>query len=201
MSQDVVVNSQPVLGEAGGEAGGAVLRGVRAACPRSPQCAPSPCRSGGACEDAWSSFSCACPRPYLGATCQYNYTAATFGAEAARARSVVAVRVSEPARRAVLAALDISMFVMTRKPTGQIFYLGTLPRWGRAEETQVGASLEAGELLVHLRFNQTHENYTVGGTRLDNGHLHLIEVTCRHNTTVPRSLHDDLFKQMLPVFF
>lgn len=40
----------------------------------------------------------------------------------------------------------------------------------------MGASLEGGELLVHLRFNQTHENYTVGGTRLDNGYLHLIEV-------------------------
>lgn len=41
----------------------------------------------------------------------------------------------------------------------------------------MGASLSNGELLVHLRFNQTPENYTVGGTRLDNGHLHLIEVT------------------------
>lgn len=49
-------------------------------------------------------------------------------------------------------------------------------RYGQTEETQVGASLENGELLVHLRFNQTPENYTVGGTRLDNGHLHLIEV-------------------------
>lgn len=41
----------------------------------------------------------------------------------------------------------------------------------------MGASLKGGELLVHLRFNQTPEDYTVGGTRLDNGHLHLIEVT------------------------
>lgn len=37
--------------------------------------------------------------------------------------------------------------------------------------------MEGGELLVHLRFNQTPENYTVGGTRLDNGYLHLIEVS------------------------
>lgn len=40
----------------------------------------------------------------------------------------------------------------------------------------MGASLNGGELLLHLRFNLTPENYTVGGTRLDNGHLHLIEV-------------------------
>lgn len=52
-------------------------------------------------------------------------------------------------------------------------------RYGQTEETLVGASLKGGELLVHLRFNQTPEDYTVGGTRLDNGHLHLIEV-CLH---------------------
>lgn len=50
-------------------------------------------------------------------------------------------------------------------------------RYGQTEETLVGASLKGGELLVHLRFNQTPEDYTVGGTRLDNGHLHLIQVT------------------------
>lgn len=111
-----------------GLAARAVLRGVRPSCPRTPQCAPNPCRSGGACEDAWTSFVCTCPRPHLGGTCQYNYTAATFGHEAARARAVVRVAVDERARRAVRAALDISMFIRTRKPTGQIFYLGSLPR-------------------------------------------------------------------------
>lgn len=45
----------------------------------------------------------------------------------------------------------------------------------------MGASLKGGELLVHLRFNQTPEDYTVGGTRLDNGHLHLIEVVVASN--------------------
>lgn len=61
-------------GAAGG-AGGvarAELRGVRARCPRTPQCAPNPCRSGGACEDHWTSFVCTCPRPHLGDTCQYS---------------------------------------------------------------------------------------------------------------------------------
>lgn len=129
-----------------------------------------------------------------------DYTAATFGHEAARPRSVVTVAVFDAARRAVHAALDISMFVRTRKPSGQIFYLGSPPRcparpgppslgpgvalqrrrrhcrYGHTDETLVGASLKGGELLVHLRFNQTPEDYTVGGTRLDNGHLHLIEV-------------------------
>ncbi|CAH2225643.1 jg18040, partial [Pararge aegeria aegeria] len=182
--QDVVVNGQWVLPEdsnatavesrtersgseeedpgSGSEDGErvaqAVLRGVLAACPRTPQCEPNPCLSGGVCKDHWTSFQCTCPRPHLGDRCQYkvqdlpllkktafgqfyfgdtefnsrsrpaDYTAATFGQESARPRSVVTVQVSEAARRAVLAALDISMFIRTRKPTGQIFYLGSLPK-------------------------------------------------------------------------
>ncbi|XP_037300674.1 protein crumbs isoform X2 [Manduca sexta] len=196
--QDVVVNGQWVLpsdasapgavGAAADEGARTELRGVLASCPRRPQCEPNPCQSGGVCEDAWTSFVCTCPRPHLGDTCQYDYVAATFGHEAATPRSVVRVAVSDEARRAVLAALDISMFIRTRKPTGQIFYLGSQPRYGQTEETQVGASLAGGELLVHLRFNQTPENYTVGGTRLDNGYLHLIEVV-RNSTLVQVKLN------------
>lgn len=188
--QDVVVNGQWLLPEDAepGDAGGAgaddgaaraQLHGVLATCARVPQCAPNPCRAGGACEDAWSSFRCACARPHLGERCQHAYTAATFGHEAGPRRATVRVLAAEPARRAVRAALDISMFIRTRKPTGHIFCLGSLARPGHADDTQVGASLAAGELLLHLRFNQTPEKYPVGGTRLDNGYLHLIEV--RHH--------------------
>lgn len=126
-------------------------------------------------------------RPRLTARLSADYTAATFGQEAARPHSVVTVAVLDSARRAVHAALDISMFVRTRKPSGQIFYLGSLPRYGQTDETLVGASLKGGELLVHLRFNQTPEDYTVGGTRLDNGHLHLIEVPSPPPPRPPRS--------------
>ncbi|CAG4927754.1 unnamed protein product [Colias eurytheme] len=172
-----------------GEGARVVLQGVRASCPRTPQCEPNPCRSGGHCEDAWTTFVCSCPRPYLGHTCQYNYTAATFGQEAAVPHSVVRVQVRDAARRAVHAALDISMFIRTRKPTGQIFYLGSgSARFGGTDETLVGASLNGGELLVHLRFNHTPEDYTVGGTRLDNGHLHLIQVV-RNSTLVQVKLN------------
>lgn len=41
------------------------------------------------------------------------------------------VAVAEAARRAVRAALDISMFIRTHKPTGHIFYLGSIPRYER----------------------------------------------------------------------
>ncbi|XP_041974709.1 protein crumbs [Aricia agestis] len=171
---------------AAGAAGGArtLLHGVLASCPRKPQCSPNPCQSGGACEDAWTSFVCTCPRPYLGDTCQYNYTAATFGHEGSP-RGAVAVAVAEAARRSVRAALDVSMFVRTRKPTGQIFWLGGA---GRDDDTAVGAALAGGELTLHLRFNQTPEDYTVGGTRLDNGYPHLIQVV-RNSTLVQVKLN------------
>lgn len=68
------------------------------------------------------------PRRRLTSRSSADYTAATFGQEAARPHSVVAVAVFDNARRAVHAALDISMFVRTRKPSGQIFYLGSPPR-------------------------------------------------------------------------
>ncbi|CAK1548011.1 unnamed protein product [Leptosia nina] len=172
-----------------GEGARVVLRGVLASCPRTPQCEPNPCQSGGHCGDAWTTFACSCPRPYLGHTCQYNYTAATFGQESARRHSIVVVTVSELARRSVHAAIDISMFVRTRKPTGQIFYLGSgFSRDGGTDETLVAASLKGGELLVHLRLNHTPENFTVGGTRLDNGHLHLIQVM-RNSTLVQIKLN------------
>lgn len=194
--QDVVVNGQWLLpedaepGDAGADDGAAraQLHGVLATCARVPQCAPNPCRAGGACEDAWSSFRCACARPHLGERCQHAYTAATFGHEAGPRRATVRVLAAEPARRAVRAALDISMFIRTRKPTGHIFCLGSLARPGHADDTQVGASLAAGELLLHLRFNQTPEKYPVGGTRLDNGYLHLIEVV-RNSTLVQVKLN------------
>ncbi|KAL4713575.1 hypothetical protein ACJJTC_006163 [Scirpophaga incertulas] len=201
--QDVVVNQhwvlpdnatevpagEPAPAASDGELGEAALRslrGVGRGCARVEQCAPNPCRSGGACRDRWSAFSCACPRPYLGHTCQYNYTAATFGHEHAP-RAVVRVVAAAAVRRRLRAALDVSMFVRTRKPTGQIFSLGSQPRPG-GEESEVSAMLAGGELLVHLRFNQTAENYTVGGTRLDNGHLHLIQVV-RNATLVQVKLN------------
>lgn len=187
--QDVVVNGQWVLPE---ESPGsplvatALLQGVAATCPRKPQCHPNPCHSGGLCRDDWTSFSCHCPRPYLGHTCQFNYTAATFGHESRPGGGRVSVAVSESARLAVHAALDISMFVRTRKSHGAVFYLGSVP--GSPEETLVAASLKNGELLVHLRFNHTREDYTVGGTRLDNGYIHLIQVV-RNSTLVQVKLN------------
>ncbi|XP_046404565.1 protein crumbs isoform X2 [Ischnura elegans] len=102
------------------------LEMVDIGCPREPQCDPNPCHSGGHCTDLWRDFKCNCERPYLGHTCQYNMTAATFGHESTGA-SLVAVRVGDEARRAVRSVVNISMFIRTRQSTSGccIFHLGS----------------------------------------------------------------------------
>lgn len=101
-----------------------------------------------------------------------DYTAATFGYENST-DSLVTVDVADSARRAVRSIVDISMFIRTRQPRGQIFYLGSVLG---SEETFIAAQLESGELLVRIQLNSTPEAYTVGGVKLNDGYNHLIEV-------------------------
>ncbi|KAJ8920527.1 hypothetical protein NQ315_005396, partial [Exocentrus adspersus] len=155
------------------------FQNVNIGCLRKPQCDPNPCHSGGHCTDRWLDFSCTCERPYLGHTCQYNYTAATFGNEKTT-NSLVTVEVADYARRAVRSIVDLSMFIRTRQPKGQIFYLGTglfsSPQATSPRDTCICAQLESGELNVQIQFDGPSESYTVGGVKLDNGYNHLIEV-------------------------
>lgn len=123
----------------------------------------------------WIDFSCNCTRPYLGRTCQYNYTAATFGYENIT-DSLVTVDVADYARKAVRTVVYISMFIRTREFRGQIFYLGS-GMLNSSDENHIAAQLEGGELLVRIQLNGSLESYTVSGVKLNNGENHLIEVT------------------------
>lgn len=156
------------------------FQNVDIGCLREPQCNPNPCHSGGHCTDRWRDFSCTCERPYLGHTCQYNYTAATFGNEKIT-NSLVTVEVADYARRAIRSIVDLSMFIRTRQPKGQIFYLGSglfsSPQTTSSRDTCICAQLESGELNVQIQFDGPSESYTVGGVKLDNGYNHLIEVS------------------------
>ncbi|KAK9871195.1 hypothetical protein WA026_011476 [Henosepilachna vigintioctopunctata] len=169
---------------------------VEKGCKRTPQCKPNPCESGGQCTDKWREFSCTCRRPYLGNTCQYNFTAATFGYENIT-DSLVTVTVSDYARRAVRNVIDISMFIKTRQPKGQIFFLGS-GITNSPEDSYISAQLEGGELLVSIQFNGSLESYAVGGVHLDNGYNHLIEVV-RNITLVQVKLNaTEYFRKTLP---
>lgn len=183
--ENVIINGEWVLPE-DQPTPDALYHNITVGCPRTDQCARNPCHSGGHCTDLWRDFSCSCVRPFLGHTCQYNFTAATFGHENTT-NSLVTVAVGGVARRAVRNIVDISMFVRTRQQRGAIFYLGgsgdrtsTAGSAGGApgsEETSyIAAEMEAGELFVRLQFNSTPESYNVGGVKLADGNNHLIQV-------------------------
>lgn len=152
-------------------------------CHRKPQCDPNPCGANGECIDEWSIFKCRCRRPYLGDKCQYNITAATFGNENTT-HSVVFVNVTETARRMLRSVIDISMFIKTRQPTGNVFYIGSDPKKAIGGNLSfVSAKLNGGELLVRFQINGSLEEQPVGGNRLDNGYIHLLQVI-RNQTLV-----------------
>ncbi|XP_073817054.1 cell polarity complex component crumbs isoform X3 [Musca autumnalis] len=188
--QDIVVNGKWIFPEEQVLDNNTKLTNIQQGCPRTEQCNPNPCHSNGRCTDLWHTFACTCQRPHFGYTCKYNITAATFGHENTT-HSAVIVETNDVARRAIRSVLDISMFIRTRQPTGQVFYLGSDPRKSRGVDTgnsYVAAKLQGGELLVRMQFNGTPEAYTVGGNKLDNGYNHLIEVV-RNQTLVQVKLN------------
>ncbi|XP_018896752.2 protein crumbs isoform X2 [Bemisia tabaci] len=174
-TQNIIINGQWVVpGDKTNTA--AQFFDIEVGCPRRDQCNPNPCQNSGHCIDAWSRFNCTCERPFLGNTCQYNYTAATFGHENSTG-SIVSVAVASTARRAIRTIVDISMFIRTRQAKGAIFYLGSSPGTvSFSDETHIAAELEGGELLVRIQLSGSQESYTVGGVKLDDGHNHLIQV-------------------------
>ncbi|XP_050294344.1 protein crumbs isoform X2 [Anthonomus grandis grandis] len=174
-AEDIQINSEWVIPQ-NKNTSQLTFQNTEIGCLREPQCNPNPCHSGGHCTDKWRDFSCSCTRPFLGHTCQYNYTAATFGYEDIT-NSLVTVNVFDSARRAIRTIVDISMFIRTRQSKGQIFYLGSaVSNLSVNDETYIAAQLENGELFVRIQFNGSGEAYPVSGVKLDNGYIHLIEV-------------------------
>lgn len=171
--QDVVINGQWVFPHEANV--NQTLVNVGRGCPRTDKCKPNPCHSDGHCIDEWHKFSCVCQRPHLGQTCQYNITAATFGHENTT-HSTVVVKVGESQKRIVRSVFDISMFIKTRQPTGQVFYMGSDSNKVNETPSFVSAKLNSGELLVRIQLNGVSEEQPVGGNRLDNGFTHLLQV-------------------------
>ncbi|XP_068155556.1 protein crumbs isoform X3 [Drosophila tropicalis] len=200
--QDVVVNGMVIFPDEhidNDTESDTKLSYVQSGCPRTEQCKPNPCHSNGECTDLWHTFRCVCPRPFFGHTCQHNMTAATFGHENTT-HSAVIVETTDVARRAIRSILDISMFIRTREPTGQVFYLGSDPRKMPTKnigDSFVAAQLNGGELLVKMQFNGTPEAYTVGGQKLDSGYNHLIEVVRNHTLVQVKINGTEYFRKTL----
>lgn len=186
--EDVVINQKWVLPKKLEVDDAVNLTNIEIGCKRDEQCNPNPCHGKGQCSDLWHKFSCECDRPYLAPTCKYSIKAATFGQENTK-KSAVIVNVTDISRRAIRSVLDISMFIRTRQPTGQIFYLGSDPLQPESrEQTSISAALSKGELIVNMKFNGTPESYAVGGKTLDDGYQTLIEVI-RNSTLVQVKLN------------
>ncbi|XP_049806323.1 protein crumbs [Schistocerca nitens] len=153
-----------------------MLQHVQVGCPREPQCNPNRCHNEGQCTDLWQDFKCICKRPYLGNTCQFNLTAATFGHENITT-SLVTVDVNEASRRAIRSIIDISMFIRTKQDKGAIFYMTSV---GSPNQTVIAAHLSDGALNVCILLNGTPESnpesWNVNSLKLADGNYHLIQV-------------------------
>ena len=146
-------------------------------CYRKDQCNPNPCKSGGNCTDLWRNYKCLCHRPFLGPSCQYNYTGATFGYENT-SDSQVMVKVKEP--NDYKDGIDLTMFIRTRKPSGIIFYLGIDPN--NPVKNQIIGRLVNGALQVEARFSdKPPEYFKLYSALLSNGNRHFIRVTRMKN--------------------
>lgn len=98
------------------------LVGAVLGCNREEQCLPATCSKIGLCQDFWFSYSCVCPRPYYGLTCQNEVTPATFGYNNAESWAKVIIPLS--AKFQLSQSTNISFFLRTRQEDGFIFYLG-----------------------------------------------------------------------------
>lgn len=172
--EDIIINGEWIYPDMKSNNVGMIY--VESTCPREEQCSPNPCKAGGYCTDKWRDFSCKCERPYLGHTCEYNRTAATFS-HGNITNGFVTIKLSDFARRTVRSIVDISMFIRTREKQGAVFYLGSdLTKNIDHRNYFISAELKGGELQIDMQFDGREEKYVVNGVALDDGNEHLIQV-------------------------
>ena len=147
-------------------------------CARKDQCNPNPCRNDGVCTDLWREYSCECDRPFLGTSCQYSYTGATFGYENTTDSQVV-VDIENP--NDFNEGIELTMFIRTRQASGLIFYLGKSD-YSSPEKNHIRGSLANGTLQVEAAFGQRKpEVFKLYSKRLDDGNRHFLKVVRMKN--------------------
>jgi len=163
---------------------GIVQENTEKGCTRTDQCKPNPCQNDGQCIDLWRTKKCKCNRPYLGPSCQYNYTGATFGHENTTDSQVV---VTIDNQRDYLDGIVLSMFIRTRQATGFLFYLGKSDPNSTIKNHIIG-KLVNGTLQVEASFNELNEQksefFKLYSAQLSNGNRHFIQVTRMKNKMV-----------------
>lgn len=148
-------------------------------CPRNEQCEPNPCKNSGFCTDLWNSYQCTCHRPFLGPSCQFNYTAGTFGHEN-NTKSLAIVNIDNP--QPYSSGVDISMFIRTRKEDGFIFYFGSDLADLDSQKSFITGQLMDGNLVVHVFLDGKTEKFQVYTVNLSDGYRHFIRVLRMNNS-------------------
>ena len=150
-------------------------------CTRKPQCDPNPCMNDGKCTDLWKEYKCECHRPFLGSSCQYNYTGATFGYENTTDSQVVVDIVNPNDFRE---EIELSMFIRTRQSSGLIFYLGKSDYLSPIKN-HIRGSLANGTLQVEAAFGQGKpEMFKLYSALLDDGNRHFLKVIRMKNKMI-----------------
>ena len=150
-------------------------------CNRQEQCGAKTCKNSGNCIDLWESYSCICNRPFLGQSCEFNYTGGTFGYEETQ-NSIAVVDIENP--KPYQSMVDISMFIRTRKEDGFIFYFGSDPAPAQGKQTSyITGELVTGNLVVHVYFdgNPKPDRFQVYTVNLSDGYRHFIKVFRENN--------------------
>lgn len=177
--QDITVNDMKITEEDFKDGIGRDVEQINTVpgCLREEQCDPNPCQNDGFCTDLWSEYQCTCHRPFLGSSCQYNYTGGTFGHEN-ETSSIAIVDIDNPSP--YRSGMDISMFIRTREQDGFIFYFGT--SLGALNPSYITGRLVQGNLVVHVHFDGTNEKFQVYTVDLSDGYRHFIRVVRMNNS-------------------
>jgi protein crumbs len=182
--QDITVNGMRITEEDFKSGGSREIEQVNTSpgCPRKEQCDPNPCQNSGTCRDLWNSYQCTCHRPFLGPSCQFNYTGGTFGHETTT-NSIAVVDIDNPQPYA--SGVDISMFIRTRKADGFIFYFGSdLATESSQQRSYITGQLFQGNLVVHVSFDdrKAKDKFQVWTLNLSDGNRHFIRVVRMNNS-------------------
>ena len=172
--QDISVNGRKVREtELEANTDGILQHNAEKGCGRTDQCNPNPCMNDGVCTDLWRKYSCQCNRPFLGSSCQYTYTSATFGYENTTDSQVV-VDIEDPST--FRDGISLTMFIRTRQSSGLIFYLGKSD-WKSLERNQIRGSLTNGTLQVDVDLGgRPKETFKLYSKRLDDGYRHFLRI-------------------------
>ncbi|XP_046368498.2 protein crumbs-like isoform X1 [Haliotis rufescens] len=145
----------------------ASFHGVQNGCQRSEQCLPYTCNRNGDCEDLWNTFRCDCHRPYLGNTCQTEYTPVTFSKDNVQSWASFSLSSLSPRLNNTI---NLSLFVRTRQTDGIIMYLGNTNPSSYITLEMTSGMLSATFMLCNA------EHILNSTTPYNDGEAHFVEI-------------------------